>query len=583
SGATTYTWNGGITDGTPFTPSSGTYTFIVNGTDGNGCTNKDSVVVLVNATPTVSAGADQSVCVGSSVTLTGSGATTYTWNGGITDGTPFTPAVGSYTYTVNGTDANGCTNKDSAVVTVNATPTVSAGADQSVCVGNPITLSGSGAATYTWSGGITDGTPFTPTAGSYTYVVNGTDANGCTGKDSAYVTVYILPPVNAGGDLGVCEGTSVTLSASGATTYTWNGGVTDGTPFTPTTGSYTYVVNGTDANGCTNKDSVYVTINPTPTVSAGADQAICAGTTVTLSGSGASTYTWNGGVTNGTPFTPAVGSYTYTVNGTDANGCTNKDSVTVTVNATPTVSAGPMLIMPCGDLTDTLNSSTNAVNPSYSWNGPGIVSGGTTATPIVNTTGIYTVTVTDLTTGCSDTSSVVVITNTMSVSFTPDVTSGYSPLSVNFTNTSIGANTFNWTFGNGSGSTTTNAGTTYNTSGTYTVELIGYNATGCSDTARATIMVLDNSSITAPNVFSPNGDNINDVYFFATVGIESLSADLFNRWGEKIGRINGVNDGWDGKTPKGVDASEGTYYYILKAKGFDGKNYELHGAFTLVK
>ena len=118
SGASTYAWDNGVTNNTSFTASA-TTTYTVTGTDGNGCQNTDQVTVTVNALPTVSAGADQTVCFGDDVTLAGSGASTYSWDNGITDNTAFTAST-TTTYTVTGTDGNGCQNTDQVTVTVNA-------------------------------------------------------------------------------------------------------------------------------------------------------------------------------------------------------------------------------------------------------------------------------------------------------------------------------------------------------------------------------------------------------------------------------------------------------------------------------
>jgi hypothetical protein len=327
SGATSYTWNNGITDNTAFTATA-TTTYTVTGTDGNGCQNTDQVVVNVNALPTVNAGADQTVCNGASVTLSGSGATSYSWNNGVSNATPFT-ATATTTYTVTGTDGNGCQNTDQVVVNVNALPTVSAGADQTVCSGTSVTLAGSGATSYSWDNGVTNNTAFTATA-TTTYTVTGTDGNGCTNTDQVVVNVNALPTVGAGSDQTVCFGTSVTLNGSGAVSYGWDNGVTDGTPFTATA-TTTYTVTGTDGNGCTNTDQVVVNVNALPAVNAGADQAACSGSSVTLTGTGTATgYAWDNGVTNGVAFTPSA-TMTYTVTGTDGNGCTNTDQVTVTV------------------------------------------------------------------------------------------------------------------------------------------------------------------------------------------------------------------------------------------------------------
>ena len=411
SGAATYAWDNGITDGVAFTPAVGTMTYTVTGTDANGCVNTDQVDVTVNPLPVVDAGADQTVCDGDASNLNGSGAATYAWDNGITDGLAFTPAVGTITYTVTGTDANGCVNTDQVDVTVNPLPIVNAGPDQVVCEGTQVTLNGSGAATYVWDNGITDGLAFTPAVGTITYTVTGTDANGCVNTDQVDVTINPLPIVTAGADQTVCEGTQVTLSGSGAATYAWDNGITDGLAFTPAVGTITYTVTGTDANGCVNTDQVDVTVNPLPIVDAGADQVVCEGTQVTLNGSGATTYVWDNGITDGLAFTPAVGTMTYTVTGTDANGCVNTDQVDVTVNPLPIINAGPDQVV-CEGTQVTLNGSGAA---TYAWDNG--VTDGLAFTPSVGTV-TYSVIGTDAN-GCQNPDQVDVTVNPL-----PIVTAG---------------------------------------------------------------------------------------------------------------------------------------------------------------
>ncbi|HIA06574.1 MAG TPA: hypothetical protein EYN71_07740, partial [Flavobacteriales bacterium] len=332
SGADSYTWSNGVTDGVAFIPPVGTTTYTVMGTDTNGCANIDSVVVTVNALPNVTANASsQIICEGDSSQLTGFGAVSYTWDNGVTNGDYVLPLT-TTTYTVTGTDANNCVNTDSVVVTVNALPNVTANASaQTICEGDSSQLTGFGAASYTWDNGVTDSdyvSPITTTV----YTVTGTDANNCSNTDQVTITVNTLPTVDAGPDTTVCDGDTVTLTGSGATIYDWNNGVTDGVPFTPSLGTTTYSV--TVVLGlCANSDSVEVTVNPLPTVDAGPDQTVCDGDTVILTGSGASTYTWDNGVTDGVSFTPPLGTMTFTVTGTDANNCVNTDSVIVTVNS----------------------------------------------------------------------------------------------------------------------------------------------------------------------------------------------------------------------------------------------------------
>jgi hypothetical protein len=168
-------------------------------------------------------------------------------------------------------------------------------------------------------------------SGTYTTIIP--NAAGCDSTLTLNLTVNPNPLVNAGMNETVCNGTSVTLTATGATSYSWNNGVTNGVAFTPPT-TTTYTVTGT-SNGCTGTDQVQVTVNSTPNVNAGVDQSICLGQSVTLVGSGASTYAWDQNVTNGIAFTPTTTS-SFTVIGTSTAGCTASDQVTVTVHNSST-------------------------------------------------------------------------------------------------------------------------------------------------------------------------------------------------------------------------------------------------------
>lgn len=441
SGASSYSWTGGITNGVAFTPAS-TTTYTVTGTAANGCTNTSSVTVTVYTPPTVSGGPNQSICTGASVTLSGSGANSYSWTGGITNGVSFTPGS-TTTYTVTGTDGNGCTGTASVTVTVTTSLNVFAGNDTTICSGNSITLTGSGAVNYLWNNGVTNGVPFTP-IGTNTYIVNGNDGGSCTDRDTIVVTVLTSPTVGAGSNQTVCEGTNVTLTGSGASSYTWTGGITNGVPFNALS-TTTYTVTGTAANGCTGTSTVTVNVNSSPTVSGGSNQSVCAGQSVTLSGAGANSYTWTGGVTNGVSFVPSM-NQTYTVTGTDGNGCTNTATVSVTVNALPTISGGSDQTI-CAGTQLTLSGSGGV---SYTWTGG--VTNGVPFTPAMNQT--YTVTGTDGN-GCTNTATVSVTVNALpSVNIStpsvttycindPNVTLSGTPTGGGFTGAGMSGNVFN--------------------------------------------------------------------------------------------------------------------------------------------
>jgi len=333
-----------------------------------GCssTSVSGVVTVLTSAP-INAGLDIVVCENTPVTLTGTGGVTYVWDNGVSNGVAFTPAVGSITYTVTGTNINGCVDTDLAIVTVNPLPVIGADIDQTVCIGSSVTLAGSGGVSYTWNNGVSNGVSFVPALGTLTYTVTGTDINGCVNTDQVVVTVLNNAPINAGLDVVVCENTSVTLTGTGGVTYVWNNGVSNGVAFTPALGTITYTVNGVDANGCLGSDQVVVIVNPLPVIGAGIDQTVCFGTSITLSGSNANTYVWSPVITNGVSFIPNVGTINYTVTGTAINGCVDTDEVLVVVNPLPIADfiTSPTVLNTL-ELTSTMvNTSIGA--QSYNW------------------------------------------------------------------------------------------------------------------------------------------------------------------------------------------------------------------------
>ncbi|MCD6013653.1 MAG: type sorting protein, partial [Flavipsychrobacter sp.] len=265
------------------------------------CTNTmgGSVTVSINPLPSVSAGGAAAICNGSSTGLTASGAVDYAWapaaSLSASTGSSVTASPSStITYTVTGTDANGCVNTSTVTVTVNALPTVSGGSDVAICNGASTGLTASGASTYTWdpAAGLSATTgasvTATPTV-TTTYTVTGTDANGCVNSATVIVTVNPIPTVSGGSNTAVCNGFSTLLTASGATTYTWTPSTglsaTTGTSVTASpTVAVTYTVTG-NALGCTNTATVTVSVNSIPSYNAGANVAICAGTSTSLAAS----------------------------------------------------------------------------------------------------------------------------------------------------------------------------------------------------------------------------------------------------------------------------------------------------------
>ena len=226
--------------------------------------------------------------------------------------------------------------------------------------------------------------------------------NQC-GSSTANTTINILPipNVNAGTDVTICATNPVTLNATSSGSVVWNNGVLNGVAFAAAGGSNNYVATATAANGCTNTDTVLVNGLALPQVNAGLDQSICAGEFVTLTASGAISYAWNNAVVDGIPFAPNATS-SYTVTGTGANGCTNQDNVTVTVNAVPNAVAIAV---------DPVTLVATPAGQSYLWyncaTAQAIVGAGND-TLIASANGSYAVIVTNAN-GCSDTSDCMIV------------------------------------------------------------------------------------------------------------------------------------------------------------------------------
>lgn len=262
--AVTYSW---LLDGTPIVnANSNEYETSVSGdysvafvNSNLSCVDTSNVLsITVNPLPNVSAGSDQIVCEGFEVILSGSGADSYSWDNGVQDGVAFIPAS-TQDYTVVGTDLNGCSNTATTNVTVNLSPSISAGTDQTVCYGEDVILAGSGASVYTWDNGVNDNIAFTATS-TTTYTLIGEDDFGCADTAEVLVTVLDLPTVSLGEDTVVCEyNFPVIIQAQGDPnfTYNWsNGGVGSTNQFNDP-GMYTVTI--TDDNGCSSSDAIMIT------------------------------------------------------------------------------------------------------------------------------------------------------------------------------------------------------------------------------------------------------------------------------------------------------------------------------------
>lgn len=400
SQATGNTWSNGATTSSITVSTSGTYS--VTYSNGSCSATSTPVVVTVNPTssaPVITPSGPTSFCAGGYVTLTSSEAFGNTWSNGSTASSITVSAAGTYTVSNGGTCA---ASSAPVTVTVNnapSAPIITPNGPTTFCDGGSVILSSSQAAGNNWSTGVT--TQSINVTVTNTYLLTYTDVNGCTSPSaSVLVIVQSAPNVSAGPDQTVCQGELVTLLGSGANSYTWTGGITNGVSF-PINNQATFEVTGTGSNGCTSADQVTIFVNSAPNVSAGPNLVVCSGESITLSGTGAVTYDWDNGVVNGVSFVPTLGTTTYTVTGTNAGGCEAEDQMTVTVNQLPNVSIS---VIPIFCVSDGSSALTQGLPLGGAYAGTGIT--GVVFSPSTAGLGIHpvTYTYTDLN-GCENTAS----------------------------------------------------------------------------------------------------------------------------------------------------------------------------------
>ncbi|MDI1354733.1 MAG: gliding motility-associated C-terminal domain-containing protein [bacterium] len=257
----------------------------------------------------------------------------------------------------------------------------------------------------------------------------------------------------------------------------------------------------------------------------------------------------------------------------------------------------PPAVLDCGAKTATLIPiiTTPTAGLTYTWSGPPTASMSDQYVMIQypNEIGQYQITVYNPANGCSTDAVMTVVNGTLKADFAVDQSEGYAPLEVLFTNKSSSTNGTNnitsiWSFGNGTSqitySTTASPQSVYRQPGTYTVTMNAVKGS-CMDTVQKIIQVGIASTLEIPNVFSPNNDNVNDVFFVKATNLIEITIIIIDRWGHKVYELTSTsgNIAWDGKNQTGQEVAEGVYSYVLTAKGKDGVEFNKNGTITLLR
>jgi gliding motility-associated-like protein len=517
---------------------SGNYTVTV--TDANGCTSTASTQVQVNATLNVVASYSGAACEGQSFTLdvTQVPAASYAWTGPNTYNSVLqSPTINNAqmnmagVYSVTVSTPSGCTGTSTINVSVLAAPAPNAGNNGPLCAGANLLLNASGGNSYSWTGpnGFNSNlqNPAINNAGTNaagTYQVLVTAASGCTAITGTQVVINPTPLINITGNTTICEGSTISLIATGGITCTWStpsGSTQNG--FNLNIGSATmsdagnYSATVSDAIGCSSSQTVNITIQNGPDASFGSSVTTgCAPECIdfiALNPGNIVSYEWRSEgqvvATSSSPSIcfPAEGLYDISLSAQAANGCIN------------TMLLADYINMEARPLADFITDRSEA----------------------------------------------------------PD-----SDPVINFSNTSVGGSIFSWDFDDGSTENGTEVSHTFPGEGEYCVVLSATTLSGCSDEKEVCIKINPDFFIFIPNAFSPNGDGVNDKFEIKGTGVQEFELQIFDRWGGRLLSLNDFTTDWDGNVG-GNSLAQGIYIYHLRVKSPSGKTKEYTGDITLIR
>jgi gliding motility-associated-like protein len=563
---------------------------------GRTCQEGLPTIAMMFTAPVLSVN-DDTICDGQSATLTVSSTalgTTYQWNTGSTANPYVISPTTTTTYTVTG-DAGGCTASTSAIVTVQAAINLNASATLlSICAGDTTDLSATSSilgTTYLWNNGLGAGanhsvSPIVNTS----YIVTATSPLGCTEIDTIDIIVdTVINPTIIPLNPNICVGDSVSLTVSGGNNYLWDNGLTQSTITVSPAITTTYSVTATSISGCSGTASVDVTVNPAVNLNLSATNLqLCIGDSSLLIASSTdpgTTYLWSGGLgTNDSIILFPTNTNTYIVTATSSGGCVEIDSLTIQVDSNITVTINPTTAEICkGESVNILAGGGN----NYLWN-----NGATQANITVNPTSTtnYSVTATS-TAGCSGsaTMTVTVYPGPIAVYFISPSPAGVNQ-TVQFTDASIGASSWDWDFGDGQTAIGLDPTHSYTAPGSYDTWLNVEDNHGCKDSTSVRIVINQLFTFYIPNSFSPDDNGVNDVFIPSGVNVDEdrYIMQVYDRWGKLVFETKDITKGWDGSINGKVIIVEETSsnvfsYYFHIYERYTDIDHEYRGHIILIK
>jgi len=515
----TYLWSNGATSQFITVNTTGNYTVTV--TNAAGCPQVSLPVAVTAVPPPVAAitpAGVATVCENSSVALTASQGSSYLWSNGATTQSIMVSAAGNYAVTV--TNTAGC-SAASAATTVQLQPsptaTITPGGPFEICEDSLVTLTASQGSSYLWSNGATTQSIMVSAAGNY--VVTVTNAAGCSDVSTA-ATVAVIPPptaaISPAGEVHFCQGSTVTLTASPASSYAWSNGATTQSITVSEAGDYDVTV--TSEDGCTAISAPAIVVevpSPVATITPVGELEFCDGGSVVLTASQADSYRWSTGETSQAIFAEAGGDYSVTV--TNAAGCSGDASITVTEWPVATLSLAP-IDADCGETNGKILTTVSGGSPieSFLWS-----NGATTQHLTDLPGGDYAITATDVN-GCTATAEATVV-GRVNPTVSIEVTTQDQQVELTAVATGTGL-TYLWSTGE------TTLAITVEVSGTYTVMVT--NSDGCSASASLVVDSAPDMDIKHQITLFPNPAT--DVLYIKCEGAPTASARLLNILGKQL-------------------------------------------------
>jgi PKD repeat protein len=567
NGGVTYLWsNGETTANINVSPILNT-TYYLTVTNSFSCSATDSVIVFVNPNPIVDAGPDDTICAGSGALITATGIGNYLWSTGETTQSILVNPIITTTYFI-ALSVGGFSATDSVTIFVNPTPIAFIGNDTNLCTGQSLILNASGIGNYLWSTGDSSAsisvTPASDTV--YTLIVS---QGPCSAIADIFVYVLPIPNLIVSNDTTICNGNSVTLTATGIGNCYWSNGMLNNSISVSPSDTSLYSVTISNTFGCHSSDSIIVNVLPftLPIINSNGPTGFCDSSQVNAILSLTDiymNYTWSNGDTSSVIIINNTGSYNVSV--ASSNGCAGiADTITILVY--PEI-PNPIILSDSPTEFCQGDSAVLYLNNDYYiyfWN-----SGSLTPAIQVNESGNYQVTVSSFY-GCIKISSPIDV----EVNPIPSADFSYSDnyLTLQLYDFSTNADDYLWDFGDGQTSTISNPFHTYAIEGTYTFSLIVSNDCG-SDTTFATITLptsngIDNQDEITNFHLYPNPATSDITLSYESISIGEVEINILNPIGQTI--MSEVSGKQSMKFKKNINInnlSDGIYIIEIKENNF---------------